>query len=189
MKHLKTIMRFAGAGLMVVGIFCSVIYGVNALYMILAAGGGLLFILPLWLASRVGSRDPLRAAAPGWSKKPAPAKEPAPAPVGSAEKVVQDLEYPDPEKPTVKISTWLPKGEGRRWIPRLPKARRVWRIPGFRQFKRVAAFVCMILNFGFGEFALTAPGNAAFSIFFLASSFLLADYLWKTRRKPGESPE
>lgn len=176
-----------GAGLIVAGVFCSVIYGFNVLYLILAVAGVVMFGLG---SCQIVRRQPGSQSGPGgWHRKPAIKKEPPGDPVGPAEKVVQDLEYPNPEKPTVKISTWLPKGNGRRWIPHLPKARRVWRIPGFRQFKRLAAFVCMILNFIFGEFALTAPGNAAFSIFFLVSSFLLADYLWKTRHKPGETPE
>jgi len=185
-----------GAGLIVAGVFCSVIYGVNILYLILAAAGVVIFGLLPWLLFIYlpGSHDRSSgsaARAGGWGHKPGPRKEPAGDPVGPAEKLVQDLEDPEPGKPArAKAAGWLPgKGPGLRWIRRPAGSRRVFRIPGFRQFKRVTAFFCMILNFAFGEFALTAPGNAWFSVFFLASSFLLADYLWKTRKKSGMPEE
>jgi hypothetical protein len=109
--------------------------------------------------------------------------------VGPAEPAIQDLEDPGPGKPKIKAATWLPKRDGPGWLRHLPRSRNVWRIPGFRQFKRLVAVICMVLNFIMGELSLTSPGSFLFSVFFLATSFLLADYLWKTRHKTGEISE
>ncbi len=74
---------------------------------------------------------------------------------------------------------------GRKWTPGLPKRPTVkWRIPGFRQFKRLTAGLLMVVNFIIGELTLTGPRTTLiFALFFLLNAFLLADYLWKTRKK------
>lgn len=58
-------------------------------------------------------------------------------------------------------------------------------IPHFRAVKRWSAAVCVVVNFVIGELSLTGPGSQPFAVFFLLNSFLLADYLWKTRRPEG----
>lgn len=91
-----------------------------------------------------------------------------------------------PEKPA---AAWAPK-KGPAWLRFMPHAsRQKFRIPGFRQLKRVAAVVCVVLNFFIGEMALTAPNSQLLSVFFLVSAYLLADYVWKTRTKPGDVKE
>ena len=188
MKHLNIIVRTAGVGLLLIGLAFIVLYGFTFLYVIPAAAGVLLFSLGPYLVQYLPrSADPVaRARAGGWTQK---GKEPAGDPVGPAETGIQDLEDPEPEKTKVKAAAWLPKRDGPAWIRKLPRSRHIWRIPGFRQFKRLVAFLCMVLNFVMGELSLTSPGNVVFSIFFLATSFLLADYLWKTRHKAGEMSE
>jgi hypothetical protein len=59
------------------------------------------------------------------------------------------------------------------------------RIPGLLYFKRALASVLLFLNFVMSQFLLGTLGAAAqpLFIFFLANSFILLDYLWKTRRK------
>lgn len=188
MKHLNIVVRTAGVGLLLIGLVLIVLYGFTFLYVIPAAAGVLLFSLGPYLVQYLPGFEPARPQVKvgGWTQK---GKEPAGDPVEPAEKGVQDLEKPGPEKVKVKASRWLPKRDGPGWIRKLPRSRHIWRIPGFRQFKRLVAFLCMVLNFVMGELSLTSPGNAVFSVFFLATSFLLADYLWKTRHKAGEISE
>ena len=192
MKHLKTIVRIAGAGLLVLGAALIVFYGFTVLYVVPAAAGLILFslgpVLVRYLPKGPGDPDP-QVPVSGWRKPARARKDPAGHLVGPAETAVQDLEDPDPEKAKLKAATWLPKRGGPGWLRHLPRSRHVWRIPGFRQFKRLVAVICMVLNFIMGELSLTSPGSFLFSVFFLATSFLLADYLWKTRHKTGEITE
>jgi hypothetical protein len=77
----------------------------------------------------------------------------------------------------------------REWhMPRISAPSKKIRIPGFRALKRWSAAVCMVLNFVIGEMSLTAPQGQPFAVFFIVNAFLLADYIWKTQRKPG-APE
>jgi hypothetical protein len=186
MKYVNVIVRTTGVGLLLVGVALIVLNGFALIYVVPAAAGVLLFSLgPYLMRYLPGSAEPVARARPGgWAHK---TKEAPAVPAGSGEKVIQDLEDPQAGKPQARV--WLPKRDGPSWIRKLPRSRHIWRIPGFRQFKRLVAFGCMVLNFVMGELALTSPGNVVFSIFFLATSFLLADYLWKTRRKPGEMSE
>lgn len=81
--------------------------------------------------------------------------------------------------PATPGSGWTP-GQRRRKLPG-----RRFRIPGLRSFKRLVAFFLMVVDFIIGELALTGPaGNQPLAIFFLLNSFILADYLWKTRKQP-----
>jgi hypothetical protein len=196
MEHLKTLVKTAGIGLVVAGVFCSVIYGFSVGFIGLAAAGVIMFALgPSLLAyflpgSPASTSPPTRS---GWGRSQKTPEKVQGDPVGSAEKVVEKLQDIDPDRETparaVKGRTWQPQQKGPGWLSHLPRSRHKFRIPGFRQFKRGIAVVCVVLNFLMGEFSLTSPGNTVFSIFFLASSFLLADYVWKTRHKPGGPEE
>lgn len=58
------------------------------------------------------------------------------------------------------------------------------RVPGLLWFKRILAGVLLLINFSFSQFLLGSMGSQAqpmFALFFL-NSFILLDYLWKTRR-------
>lgn len=59
------------------------------------------------------------------------------------------------------------------------------RIPGLLFFKRALAGILLLINGVFSQFLLGTIGNQAqpLFIFFLANCFILADYLWKTRRQ------
>lgn len=91
----------------------------------------------------------------------------------------------DPKPPGSWTKPAPTRSTGSKWTPRLPKRPTVkWRIPGFRQFKRLAAGLLMVVNFIIGELTLTGPRSTLiFAVFFLLNSFLLADYLWKTRKR------
>lgn len=67
---------------------------------------------------------------------------------------------------TVSVTVDKPKGK--------------FRVHGLRQFKRVLAFVMSVVNFLFG---LTSISYGAFPVIllFFPTSFILADYVWKTR--------
>ncbi|MCJ7459208.1 MAG: hypothetical protein MUP17_09475 [candidate division Zixibacteria bacterium] len=58
------------------------------------------------------------------------------------------------------------------------------RIPGLLWFKRILAGFLLLINFTFSQFMLGSLGAPAQPMFilFLANSFILLDYLWKTRR-------
>jgi len=58
------------------------------------------------------------------------------------------------------------------------------RIPGLKFFKRALAGVLLLINFAFSQFILGSLGTVAQPMFilFLANSFILLDYLWKTRK-------
>lgn len=56
-------------------------------------------------------------------------------------------------------------------------------IPGLRTGKRILAFVALCFNFFVGQTALMgAQRTQPFYLFFMLNSFLLVDYLWKTRK-------
>jgi hypothetical protein len=58
------------------------------------------------------------------------------------------------------------------------------RIPGLRWFKRILAGFLLLINFAFSQYLLGSIGTQAQPMFllFLLNSFILIDYLWKTRR-------
>jgi len=58
-------------------------------------------------------------------------------------------------------------------------------IPGYRKFKTLLAAGLLLLNLVFSQFILGSQteGQIMF-LMFLGNSFILADYLWKMRRKP-----
>lgn len=58
------------------------------------------------------------------------------------------------------------------------------RVPGLLMFKRILAGFLLLLNFVFSQFLLGRVGDQgqAMFIIFLLNSFIMADYLWKTRR-------
>jgi len=58
------------------------------------------------------------------------------------------------------------------------------RIPGLRWFKRILAGFLLLINFSFSQFLLGNIGTQAQPMFilFLLNSFIIIDYLWKTRR-------
>lgn len=60
-----------------------------------------------------------------------------------------------------------------------------FRLPGLRTMKRILAGILLLINFTFSQFLLGSIGNQnqAVFIFFLANSFIIGDYLWKTRGK------
>jgi len=59
------------------------------------------------------------------------------------------------------------------------------RIPGLLWFKRIIAGILLLINFSFSQFLLGSLGSTVQPMFivFLGNSFILLDYLWKTRRK------
>lgn len=59
------------------------------------------------------------------------------------------------------------------------------RIPGFLMFKRILAGFLFLVNFVLSQFLLASFGEQSFGTFliFLGNAFIIADYLWKTRRK------
>jgi hypothetical protein len=61
---------------------------------------------------------------------------------------------------------------------------RKFRIPGLRTSKRIIAGILLLLNFFISQATLTGPvATQGFAVFFLLNSFILVDYLWKTRAK------
>ncbi len=60
------------------------------------------------------------------------------------------------------------------------------RVPHLLFFKRALAAFLLLVNFVFSQFLLGSVGTGAQPMFilFLLNSFILIDYLWKTRRAP-----
>jgi len=60
------------------------------------------------------------------------------------------------------------------------------RVPHLLFFKRALAAFLLLVNFIFSQFLLGSVGTGAQPMFilFLLNSFILIDYLWKTRRAP-----
>lgn len=58
------------------------------------------------------------------------------------------------------------------------------RVPHLLTFKRILAAFLLLVNFVFSQFLLGSVGTGAQPMFilFLLNSFILVDYLWKTRR-------
>jgi hypothetical protein len=64
-------------------------------------------------------------------------------------------------------------------------ARNVHHIPLYKKFKQVLAVVLLLFNLIFSQFLLgTSSSGQIMFLVFLGNSFLIADYLWKSRRKP-----
>jgi len=60
------------------------------------------------------------------------------------------------------------------------------RIPWLRNAKRILAGGLLFVNFLFSQFLLAATNQAELIFFvFLGNSFIILDYLWKTRRREG----
>lgn len=61
------------------------------------------------------------------------------------------------------------------------------RVPGLRAIKRILAVFLLLINFVFSQFLLGRVGDQGQPMFilFLLNSFIMADYLWKTRRASG----
>jgi hypothetical protein len=59
------------------------------------------------------------------------------------------------------------------------------RIPGLKFFKRMIAAILLLINFIFSQFLLGSIGSQSQWVFllFLGNSFIIGDYLWKTRGK------
>jgi hypothetical protein len=60
---------------------------------------------------------------------------------------------------------------------------RVYHWPWLRNFKRGMAALCLLLNFVISQYLLAAAGLQWMALFFFANSFVMIDYLWKTRRE------
>lgn len=59
------------------------------------------------------------------------------------------------------------------------------RLPGYRVIKRGTAALLLMLNFIFSIYLLGTGGrtNGVIFMFFMANSFIVGDYLWKSREK------
>jgi len=55
-----------------------------------------------------------------------------------------------------------------------------FRVQGLRQFKRGLAFILFLVNFAFGLTSILY-GASVIIVLFWPTSFILADYVWKTR--------
>jgi hypothetical protein len=65
--------------------------------------------------------------------------------------------------------------------------RNVHHIPFYKKFKQILAAVLLLFNLIFSQFLLgTSSAGQIMFLIFLANSFILADYLWKMRKKPDE---
>ena len=67
---------------------------------------------------------------------------------------------------TVSVTVDKPKGK--------------FKVAGLRQFKRGLAFILFLVNFTFGLTSIFY-GAAIIILLFWPTSFILADYVWKTR--------
>lgn len=114
---------------------------------------------------------------------PLPKDKPAPQPPGTKwrpSKLEQPPAGPAAPAQPARSSRW---SQIRRPVFSRPKVK--FHIPHFRAVKRWSAAICVVVNFVIGELSLTGPGSQPFAVFFLLNSFLLADYIWKTRRPEG----
>lgn len=59
---------------------------------------------------------------------------------------------------------------------------RKFRLPGLRSGKRIMAGILTIFYFLLSQLSLIGGQNWPIAIIFLLTGFLLADYIWKTRR-------
>lgn len=92
------------------------------------------------------------------------------------------------DEPTVLHKSWdkTRKGKPGETAPQFVYGHSKKRIPGFRQIKRLVAAGLLMINFILSQFLLGSLGQQGQPLFllFLLNSFILADYIWKTRRKP-----
>ena len=94
------------------------------------------------------------------------------------------------EKATIQVpEKWLkqnPKGVTQSFVVLEPrKTPRKIHITGLRTSKRVLALALLCLNFFIAQTALvSAQASLPMGILFFLNSFILLDYLWKTRSKP-----
>lgn len=91
----------------------------------------------------------------------------------------------------VKVpKAWLPKSKGKLkpkqgYVIVEKKKQKKWHIPHLRSLKRGLAGILVIFNFLFSQFCLmSTPTTQVMGLLFLANSFIIADYLWKTRKEP-----
>lgn len=92
------------------------------------------------------------------------------------------------DEPTVLHPSWSKK-DGKAGKPGQKKPQIIMkqkkRIPGLLMFKRLLAGFLFLVNFVLSQFLLGSLGEAGQPIFilFLLNAFIMADYIWKTRRK------
>jgi hypothetical protein len=74
-----------------------------------------------------------------------------------------------------KISTTI---DSRKFV--MPK----WHFPGLLKIKRLIAALMLIVDIAFSQFILGSTTGAAqaFMLLFIGNGFILADYIWKTRK-------
>lgn len=90
-------------------------------------------------------------------------------------------------EPTEVPACWNEKPRlGKEEIPRkqIVVQKHKLRVPGLLKIKRILAGFLLLLNFIFSQFLLGRVGDQGQPMFiiFLLNSFIMADYLWKTRR-------
>lgn len=96
------------------------------------------------------------------------------------------MRWPRRKKKTEKKNSWPEKPAPKQ--EKVSSKKFKLRLPGFRTFKRVLAFGLMVFHFVVSQLAWTGPEqNQPLALIFLFTSFMLADYLWKTRRRQMES--
>lgn len=96
-------------------------------------------------------------------------------------------EDPEPDWPGQKKKTKNEKLEKKKKQKREKTSFKL-KIPGLRPFKRLLAFCLMVFHFVVSQLTWTGPAqNQSLALVFLLTSFLLADYLWKTRGKPEDA--
>lgn len=65
------------------------------------------------------------------------------------------------------------------------KLKRLYHFPWLLRLKRGIAAILLLINLAFSQFVLGSQNEGQiFFLMFIANSFILADYLWKTRSKP-----
>lgn len=89
------------------------------------------------------------------------------------------------EEPDVVPVSWLKHRSGQQKTEqKIHFIKNKKRIPGLLWFKRILAGILLLINFSFSQFLLGSLGSNVQPMFivFLGNSFILLDYLWKTRR-------
>ena len=86
-----------------------------------------------------------------------------------------------------KTSKRRKKKSSKKYSSDVEYERNVHHIPGYRRFKSLLALFLLLLNLIFSQFLLgsSSAGQIMF-LLFLGNSFILADYLWKMRKKDNE---
>jgi hypothetical protein len=90
------------------------------------------------------------------------------------------------QDPDVVPASWLKHRSGQpKTEQKIQFIKNKKRIPGLLWFKRIMAGILLLINFSFSQFLLGSLGSTVQPMFivFLGNSFILADYLWKTRHK------